>query len=67
MRAVNRPVWGGSPPFGQAENALYLTHGKHHAPMKLFQYDKKTWEDGDVNRTWQFGIVKKNFAALGEL
>ena len=26
--------------------------------MKLFQYDKKTWDDGDVNRTWQFGIVK---------
>jgi len=26
--------------------------------MKLFQYDKKTWENGEVNRTWQFGIVK---------
>ena len=26
--------------------------------MKLFQYDKKVWDDGDVNRTWQFGIVK---------
>ena len=27
-------------------------------PMKLFQYDKKTWENGEVNRTWQFGIIK---------
>jgi hypothetical protein len=26
--------------------------------MKLFQYDKKTWEDGDTDYTWQFGIVK---------
>jgi hypothetical protein len=26
--------------------------------MKLFQYDKKVWEDGDTNRTFQFGIVK---------
>ena len=26
--------------------------------MKIFQYDKKVWDDGDVNRTWQFGIVK---------
>jgi hypothetical protein len=26
--------------------------------MKLFQYDKKVWNDGEVNRTWQFGIVK---------
>ena len=26
--------------------------------MKLFQYDKKTWDNGEVNRTWQFGILK---------
>jgi hypothetical protein len=26
--------------------------------MKLFQYDKKVWDDGEVNRTWQFGILK---------
>ncbi|NDB83215.1 MAG: hypothetical protein EB127_10885 [Alphaproteobacteria bacterium] len=26
--------------------------------MKLFQYDKKTWENGEINRTWQFGIIK---------
>jgi hypothetical protein len=26
--------------------------------MKLFQYDKKVWENGEVNRTWQFGILK---------
>ena len=25
--------------------------------MKLFQYDKKVWDDGDTNRTWQFGII----------
>ena len=23
---------------------------------KLFQYDKKVWDDGDTDRTWQFGI-----------
>lgn len=26
--------------------------------MKIFQYDKKTWDDGEVNHTWQFGIIK---------
>ena len=27
--------------------------------MKLFQYDKKTWDTGnEVSRTWQFGIIK---------
>ena len=25
--------------------------------MKLFQYDKKVWDDGDTDRTWQFGII----------
>ena len=25
--------------------------------MKIFQYDKKTWDNGEVNRTWQFGII----------
>ena len=24
--------------------------------MKLFQYDKKVWDDGDTDRTWQFSI-----------
>lgn len=27
-------------------------------PFKLFQYDKKVWDDGDTDRTWQFGIIK---------
>jgi hypothetical protein len=26
--------------------------------MKLFQYDKKVWDDGDTSHTWQFGILK---------
>jgi len=26
--------------------------------MKLFQFDKKTWENGETSHTWQFGIVK---------
>jgi hypothetical protein len=26
--------------------------------MKLFQYDKKVWEDGTIYRTWQIGILK---------
>ena len=26
--------------------------------MKLFQHDKKVWDDSEVNHTWQFGIVK---------
>lgn len=26
--------------------------------MKLFQYDKKVWDDGDVYLNWQFGIIK---------
>jgi hypothetical protein len=26
--------------------------------MKIFQYDKKTWHYGEVDRTWQFGIIK---------
>lgn len=26
--------------------------------MKLFQYDKKTWDNGEANHTWQFGIIK---------
>ena len=25
---------------------------------KLFQYDKKVWDYGDTDRTWQFGIFK---------
>jgi hypothetical protein len=24
---------------------------------KLFQYDKKVWDDGDTDYTWQFGII----------
>jgi hypothetical protein len=26
--------------------------------MKLFQYDKKVWENDEVNHIWQFGILK---------
>lgn len=26
--------------------------------MKLFQFDQKTWDNGEVSRTWQFGIIK---------
>ena len=26
--------------------------------MKLFKYDKKVWDDSEVNHTWQFGILK---------
>ena len=26
--------------------------------MKLFQYDKKVWENGETSHTWQFGILK---------
>jgi len=26
--------------------------------MKLFQYDKKTWDNGEVSHTYQFGIIK---------
>ncbi len=26
--------------------------------MKLFQYDKKVWDEGAIDRTWQFGIIK---------
>ena len=26
--------------------------------MKLFQFDKHTYQDGEVTRTWQFGIIK---------
>jgi hypothetical protein len=26
--------------------------------MKIFQYDKKIWDDGDTDHTWQFGIFK---------
>lgn len=26
--------------------------------MKPFQFDKKTWDNGEVSRTWQFGIIK---------
>jgi len=25
---------------------------------KLFQYDKKVWDDNETSHTWQFGIVK---------
>ena len=26
--------------------------------MKLFQHDKKTWDNGEVSHTYQFGIIK---------
>jgi hypothetical protein len=25
--------------------------------MKLFQHDKKTWDNGEIDHTWQFGII----------
>ncbi len=25
--------------------------------MKFFQYDKKVWDNGEIDRTWQFGII----------
>jgi hypothetical protein len=25
--------------------------------VKFFQYDKKVWDDGDTDHTWQFGII----------
>jgi len=28
--------------------------------MKLFQYDKKVWDNGETDRTWQFGIFKNH-------
>jgi len=28
--------------------------------MKLFQYDKKVWDNGETSRTWQFGILKNH-------
>jgi hypothetical protein len=27
-------------------------------PMKIFQYDKKSWYDEETSHTWQFGIFK---------
>ena len=29
-------------------------------PFKLFQYDKKVWDDGDTDYNWQFGIFKNH-------
>jgi len=26
--------------------------------LKLFQHDKKVWDDGETSHTWQFGILK---------
>ena len=26
--------------------------------MKIFQYDKKVWENDETSHTWQFGILK---------
>ena len=28
--------------------------------MKLFQYDKKVWDDAETSHTWQFGILKNH-------
>jgi len=25
--------------------------------MKLFQHDKKVWNNGETDRTWQFGVI----------
>ena len=30
----------------------------HKDLMKLLQFDKKVWDDGDTSHTWQFGILK---------
>jgi hypothetical protein len=27
-------------------------------PLKLFQYDKKVWDEGETSHTWQFVILK---------
>jgi len=27
---------------------------------KLFQYDKKVWDDGETSHTWQFGVFKNH-------
>jgi hypothetical protein len=24
---------------------------------KLFQYDKKVWDNDETDRTWQFGVI----------
>lgn len=26
--------------------------------VRPVQFDKKTWDDGETDRTWQFGVVK---------
>ena len=26
--------------------------------MKLYQHDKKVWDNDEVDHTWQFGIIK---------
>ena len=26
--------------------------------MKFIQYDQKTWDNGEISHTWQFGILK---------
>ena len=31
---------------------------KIQAMLKLYQHDKHTYQDGEVNHTWQFGIIK---------
>ncbi len=28
--------------------------------MKLFQYDKKVWDNDETSHTWQFGILKNH-------
>ncbi len=28
--------------------------------LRLFQYDKKVWDNGETSRTWQFGIIKNH-------
>jgi hypothetical protein len=28
--------------------------------MKLFQYDKKTWDNDEVSHTYQFGIINRH-------
>jgi hypothetical protein len=26
--------------------------------MKIFKFDKKVWDNGEISYTWQFGIIK---------
>jgi hypothetical protein len=38
-------------------NVSNFTSNNTRTEMKLFQYDKKVWDEGAIDRTWQFGII----------